>query len=430
MAGAYGEPIYQAYVDAVKSRQQADLQKQELQLNQMKMGMEYLNLQQSLQERQITSQVWQQMNGGQGGADGTAGGSGPNHNPTTGDDPTLKQAAVYDTLAAKLGGVNPKISIDYANKASEIRNRYYTQQKDKLQIAKAQTEQVANVFGSITDQGGYTEALAQLQDQGIDVTKFGLSGIYSTDAPKLESIAKQSMTYAQKLTAAHQSATEQQAGLTLQERIRHDQATEGTAAAHLALSEQSNQLQASWKRFDMEYKSREEARAQAGFQRTTDEAIGKAKHYAQTPNPKTDKPYIDSLMASDQRFKDLTTQQKQMASAEINLTARNALGEMVTKPGDTPSADDFMSAAQKAADGVAKRITTKSGGFFGMTKTAQIAPKQPDTTGTKANPSKGAVLPKTVSSQAEVSALAVGAQFTLNGKIYKKTSATEVEEVK
>ena len=442
--------IYQSYVDAVTGAAKAQEAQQELQLNKVRLGLETMSLAQQIQERQLTAQIMAEyQQGGQQGTQGTgsggqqgggqgagnpqsgpysvAGGSTPNANPTTGDDPSLRQAAMYDTLSAKLASVNPKSAMEYASKASTIRNQYYTRQKDQITMRKEQTSVVANLFGSVKDQDGYTAALAEVQDRyGVNIAQFGLTGTYSTDAPKLKQIAEGSMTYVQKLNAAHQSVQEQISQETLNERVRHDQQSEGIAGARLNLETQNHALQAEWKKWDMEFKSRQEARQQAGFDRTTDEALGKSKHYAATPNVKTDGPYIDALIENDPRLSTLGPKQKQMVKAEINMTARKQLADGVKKPGDTPSWEDFMSAADSAAKAVGKRVTPGTNGFFGFGGTkASIAPRTP----AGAQP-KGGPLPPPVSGLQDVKDKPAGFQFQYQGKVYKKTGPDNYEEVK
>ena len=398
----YGKPIYQAYVDAVRGNQEIQLQAQEMQVRKLQIYQDTLNIQQQMQERQAAAQVFGQ--GQQGATPSTA---------AAGQDPSEQMAQKFDKMSQVLGPINPKMAMEYATKASTIRDQMLTRQKDQLQITNARNDEVGRVLSGVNqgDQQGYTEALTKLSDMGIDISKWQLSGNVVQDFPKLGQIAKGTMSLKDKLTAQHQETQEQISQGTLNEKIRADSARIGIEGQRLGLESAKLSLDKTFKSDELDYKSRSDARAAAGFARATDMDLGKSKAFAAKPGA-GDKPYVASLVDNDPTLSGLSDKAKQAAQAEIILTARSALAKQVTKPGQTPSSEDFINEANKAAAKIAKRVTPGSNGMFGAGK-SNLPP-----------------LPVRIGSAAEAKDLGVGSQFSYNGKIYKKTGPDTAEEVK
>src|SRR6266404_6449333 len=219
MAGAYGEPIYQAYVDAVKAQVQTKNAQLEMGLHAVELQQGIINIQNQIAERKAISQAYQQDAQQQQKDSGV--------NPITGQsniDPAERTAQTYDRIAQNISRFNPKLALEYSTKASTLRDQSLTRKKNQIEISTKQSEVIGNIFGSIApgDQDGYTEALSKAADLGIDIGKMGLTGNVVQDMPKLQQIAKGTLTYKEKLTAEHQKATEDQALLTYQERVRYD----------------------------------------------------------------------------------------------------------------------------------------------------------------------------------------------------------------
>lgn len=407
-------PIYQAYVDAIKSQQEMQIQQQELQMNKIKTGFELMGLQQQLQERQIAAKIWGNQKD-PNAAQGAAGGAQPDANPSTGQDPSLGMADKMDQMGQALARVNPQKAEAWFTKASTLRNQYYTRVKDSLAVNKQQADVIGSTFGTIdpNDQVGYTAKLQELSDRGVDIGKFGLSGNVQQDMPKLKSIAESTLSYNQKLEAQHRTATEQQSLLGYQETVRHHQADEGLKGAQLSVAQQSLVVRTEWDKANLDFHARADARAQAGFDEKAPQALAKAQEHAGRVNS-NDMKYTQSLVESDPTLGKLSDPEKKAAAAEIALAARGDMQRKVTKPGDLPTADDFMASAQKAAGLVAKRVTPGKSGFLGFGSTAPS--RQP--------------LPPIATSKEDVQKLPVGEQFRFGDKMYKKTSATDVEEIK
>jgi hypothetical protein len=407
-------PIYQGYVDAVRQNAEAKLAKQDLVIHQLQGQQQLIDIQNQIQERKIAAQVW----GQQGTTPDTAG---------AGDDPSEQNAARMDKMAQALAPVNPKASLEWATKASTLRDQVATRKKDQLAAGAAQMKAVGDLFGAVKDQAGYTAALQTLAAQGVDITKFQLSGQLDQDTPKLEQLAKGSQTYSEKLTAAHQNVTEDQAQANYLEKVRHDRTDEGLKGAQINLQGQSLALRDSVEKSNLDYKARSDARAAAGFQRSTDMDLAKAQAQAGRPTA-ADKTYVESLIATDPVLSTLPDNQKKAVAAEMVLSARSRLAKGVKKPGDLPSADDFMNEVDKVKGDISKRVTSTTSGFGPWKSTdSTLAPRQAKTGGT-GTPGKPP-LPPTANSPADVAKVAIGSSVMINGKLYKKTSATEVEPI-
>jgi hypothetical protein len=410
-------PIYQGYVDAVRQNAEAKLAKQDLVIHQLQGQQQLIDIQNQIQERKIAAQVW----GQQGTTPDTAG---------AGDDPSEQNAARMDKMAQALAPVNPKASLEWATKASTLRDQVATRKKDQLAAGAAQMKAVGDLFGAVKDQAGYTAALQTLASQGVDITKFQLSGQLDQDTPKLEQLAKGSQTYSEKLTAAHQNVTEDQAQANYLEKVRHDRTDEGLKGAQINLQGRSLALRDSVEKSNMDYKARSDARAAAGFQRSTDMDLAKAQAQAGRPTP-ADKAYVDSLIASDPVLSTLPDNQKKAAASEMVLSARSKLAKGVKKPGDLPSADDFMGAVDEVKQDISKRVTKgNEGTWFGIgKKDATLAPRNAGSTGTASKPANKPPLPPTANSPADLAKVGIGDSLIIKGKLYKKISATEVEPI-
>src|ERR1700739_3822529 len=146
------KPIYQYYVDALQGRARAQQIPTETQLERIETGMKLFALNQTIQEQQIARQIW-----GEGGSQqqqpgvfdkSAAGGSTPNANPSTGQDPSLQTAARMDRMGQELMKINPLKSQEWFTKASTLRDQYYTRQKNQLEIQTRAADQVGKIFGS------------------------------------------------------------------------------------------------------------------------------------------------------------------------------------------------------------------------------------------------------------------------------------------
>ena len=405
--GAIMTPIYQTYLDAVRSQQLIENEKVELQLNKIRGAQELINVQNQIQERQAVSQAYQEA----------AQQKQPPTDPYSGKpatDPALTTAATYDKIAAKVGAFNPKLALEYTSKASQLRDQSYNRQRTQLEVSKAQTEALGSIFGSVapTDQEGYTAALAKLP-AGTDLTQFKLSGNIAQDYPKLQAIAKSTMTMNQKLEEEHRKVTENQAFLTYSEKVRHDEADEGLKGAGINLQSQRLALDKDYKAQDLGFKARADARAAAGLDRKDTNDLARSQEYAGKPI-KADGEYVKALIDADPTLSTLPDNQKKAVASELVLGARGAMAKSVTKPGQTVTSDDFAREVQKLVPLAIKRTTPGTKGFLGFG--GKEATRQP--------------LPPAVSSKADIDEMPVGSQFRVGTKIYKKTSATDAEEIK
>jgi hypothetical protein len=409
----FGPPIYQAYVDAVKSNMQRNAYKLELGLKAVELEQNVLNIQNQIAERKaITAAYAQEAQAQQQGQTGT--------NPVTGQanvDPAEKTAAVYDRIAKSVGLVNPKLALEYTAKASTLRDQALTRTKNKIEIAGKQTEEVGKIFGSIepTDQEGYTAALQKASDMGVDISKFGLSGNVAQDWPKLQQIAKQTLTFKDKMNEAHQKVTEDQADKNYREKVFYDHSRLSLEGAKVGMEANKIALQKQFHSDELNYRARSDARAQAGLERTDAMDLSKSKDFAGRPG-KMDMTYAASVIDSDPQLALLPDNQKKNLANQLVLGARAELSKSVTKPGQSVTADDFTSAVQRLLPIAKKGVDPGAkGGFLGIGQ-KDAALKSP--------------LPSAIETKDQFNALATGAQFRKGDKLYKKTGANQYEEIK
>jgi hypothetical protein len=415
MALNYGPPIYQAYIDAVQGRIKMQDAKLEMGLHAVELSQGIINIQNQMQERKAIADAYAQaqqpdQQGGQGG--GT--------NPATGQpnvDPAEKTAAIYDKIAANISRFSPKLALEYSTKASTLRDQAMTRQKNALDIMGKQTDAIGKVFSAIQpgDQQGYTDALASLPP-GTDISKFQLSGNVVQDWPRLQQIAKGTMSYKDNLEEAHRKVTEDQANLSYQEKVRYDSGRLGLEGANLNLNAQKVDLDKQWKSAEMDWHARTDARAAAGVSRTDAMDLAKSKDFAAKQADKG-APYIQSLIASDPDLSMLGDTQKKAVAQQLLLGAKAALSKQVTKPGDTVTADDFTREVNKLVPMAKKMVDPGKKGFFGTGIGAKDA-------------SLKGPLPQAIDTKEQFTALSVGDQFRKGDKMYKKTGPNQYEEIK
>lgn len=423
MALDYGPPIYQAYVDAVKSNIQQQEAKMELGLHAVELQQGIINIQNQMAERKAIADAYTQdaqpaQQGGQTGAQGPQGGG--QANPATGQPPAdtaERTAQVYDKIAAKLGPVNPKLALEYSTKASTLRDQAMTRQKGQLEVTQKQTEMIGSIFGSVQpgDQEGYTEALQKATGMGLNISTLGLTGNVVTDYPKLQKVAQGSMTFKQQLDAKHQKVTEDQADLNYREKVQYDGARIKLEGAKVGMEASKIDLDKQWKSDELSYRARADARAQAGLERTDAMDLSKSKDFAGRSG-KADAAYVQSVIGQDPDLALLPDNQKQNVTQQLVMGARSALSKSVTKPGQSVTADDFTREVDKLLPMVKKGIDPGAkGGWLGLGK-KETTLKSP--------------LPQAIDSKEQFQALPVGAQFRKGDKMYTKKSATDVEEIK
>lgn len=407
MAGGF-TPIYQYYLDAQRTRAETQKLQTDTTLDRVKGLIDIYALSKEMQEQQIARQVWGQQTQGQMRQPGVfdpeaVGSSQPDANPSTGDDPSLQMAARMDAMAKALAPVNPQKSMEWATKASTIRDQLYTRRTKQLEIQKKQTDEIASLFGSIQpgDQTGYTDSLMKLHDSGVDIRAFGLTGNLDADTPALKRLAQQSMTYSQKLEAQHKAWDENQRTAEFADRVRHEGQDEAIGWAKVGVAQAGESLRASHDKIMENYRAKEDARASAGVVRNDKLDVQRMRDMVMRPDPAgNDGKYADSLVAADPGLSQLSQSQKKAASAEIQIIARRKLADKITKPSDSlPSSDDFLTALHNATASVSKRVT-KGAGFFGKPSLATA-----------------------IYSPAELATKSVGDKVSIRGKTYEVTKA-------
>jgi hypothetical protein len=411
MALNYGPPIYQVYLDAVQGQVKAQEAKIEMGLHAVELQQGIINIQNQMQERQAIAQAYtQSQQQDQQGQAGT--------NPATGQpnvDPAEKTARVYDQIASNIGRFNPKLALEYSAKASTLRDQSMARQKNQLEITGKQTDAIGKIFSSIQpgDQQGYTDALSSLP-AGTDLGKFRLSGNVVQDWPRLQQIAKSTMTLKDNLEEAHRKVTENQADLTYQEKVKYDSGRLRLEGANLDLNAQKVDLDKQWKSSEMDYKARADARASAGVSRTDAMDLAKSKDFAARQADKG-VPYIQGLIAADPDLNMLPDNQKKAVTQQLLMGAKAALSKQVGKAGDTVTADDFTREVNKLVPMVKKQVAPATKGFLGL--------------GAK-DASLKAPLPQAIDTKAQFDSLGTGDQFRKGDKMYKKTGPNQYEEIK
>jgi len=81
---------------------------------------------------------------------------------------------------------------------------YRAAETSKLQQSNQQNKMkaVGGILSAVDSQEAYNAALPELQAAGVDISTLNLTGDYQQDAPKLQQIAKSTMTAAQQTTAS------------------------------------------------------------------------------------------------------------------------------------------------------------------------------------------------------------------------------------
>jgi hypothetical protein len=408
MALSYGPPIYQAYLDAVQGRIKVQESRMELGLHAVELQQGIINIQNQMQERQAIAQAYQQSNqqdqqqGQQGGGQQQI-------------DPAEKTARVYDSIAQNIGRFNPKLALEYSTKASTLRDQSMTRQKNAIEMTKMQTDAIGKIFTSVNpgDQQGYTDALSSLPP-GVDIGKFQLTGNIVQDYPRLQQIAKGTLTLKDNLEEEHRKVSENQAALTYAEKVRYDSGRLGIESANLNLNNIKVDMDKQWKEAELGYKARADARAQAGVERTDAMDLAKSKDFAARQADKG-APYVQGLIASDPDLSMLGDAQKKGVAQQLLLGAKSALSKQVAKPGDTVTSDDFTREVNKLLPMVKKNVVPGSKGFLGIGSTSA---------------SLKAPLPQSIDTKDQFNSLGVGDQFRKGDKMYKKTGPNQYEEIK
>lgn len=145
-------------------------------------------------------------------------------------DGTLDRNLLYTGMAdAGLGAKLPAIQKGFADQDKATRDA----QKADLEFKHQKVKAFGDIIGSAVDQASYTKALGTLQQMGIDVSQE--SPIYNPAT----------VAHARQMTLSGQQQLEQQwkalefgqKKVEFGETMRHNKATEGTAAGNLAVSQ-------------------------------------------------------------------------------------------------------------------------------------------------------------------------------------------------
>lgn len=184
MADSLFDIAYRGYTAPL----QADMLKQQVAEKKLTVQAGQMELQNTKAMNDELTKIW----GPGAGATATDAAS----NPTPDMTPKLQATA---GLMFKTGNVKEASSLLTAVSMSQY--RAMEAKKLMAQTQKEQAQAVGGIFGSIDSQEAYSAALPELQDKGVDIQRLGLTGDYQQDAPKLQQLARSTMTAAQQTTA-------------------------------------------------------------------------------------------------------------------------------------------------------------------------------------------------------------------------------------
>lgn len=264
-------------------------------------------------------------------------------NPTPDMTPKLQATAA---LMFKTGNVKDAgsllSSISLANyRATETAKLQQTNQTNKMKA-------VGGILGAVNSQEAYNAALPELQAQGIDITTLSLTGDFQQDAPKLQQIAKSTMTAAQQTTASDKEAAYK--GLNSYRQARLSQLDQGLGINIQKLN--LEQQRAKDQEFMQHHKVSEDAirdqRAQEGLDmHKLGDTARQAANVAKVQKPELDA--ARGVFATDDRTQNLPTNLRDtvatMAAQRTKLRLSQALKD--APPGSTYEPEDYDQALEE-----------------------------------------------------------------------------------
>jgi hypothetical protein len=315
-------------------------------------------------------------------------------NPTPDMAPKLQATAA---LMFKTGNVKEAGSLLSSMSMASYRAAESAKVQQTTQLNK--TKAVGGIVAAIDSQETYSAAIPELQEQlGDKFTSLGLTGDYQQDAPKLQMIAKSTMTAAQQTTASDKEAAYK--GLNSYRNARLAQLDQGLGINMQKLN--LEQQRAKDNEFMQHHKISEDAirdqRAQEGLDmRKLGDTARQAANVAKVQKPELDA--AKGVFATDDRTSTLPTNLRDtvatMAAQRTKLKLSQDMKD--APPGTTYEPEDYDSALEETMqqmdkEGLFKPSVPGGHGMFGTDpQYSHIPPKTGQ--GPKGPQAQGKTLP-------------------------------------
>jgi hypothetical protein len=193
MAESLFDTVYSGYSAPL----QAQLTKADIAYKQIATQTAQQELKNQVAMQDSLQQIW--------GPNGTLAANSAIDNPTDADAQRLSATA---HLMFQTGHASEGVGI--MNSMSLAQARQQTASNQQAKAVAARNVAVGGALGAATDQSSYSAALSTIQnDYGVDIEKYGLTGDYATDQPKIQAIVQGSMTANQQIKAAETHAAHQ-----------------------------------------------------------------------------------------------------------------------------------------------------------------------------------------------------------------------------
>lgn len=347
----------------------ADMMKQQIAEKKLTVQAGQMELQNTKAMQDGLQQIW----GPGGGTTATDAAS----NPTPDMTPKLQATA---GLMFKTGNVKEASSLLTAVSMSQY--RAMEAKKITAQTQKEEALAVGGIFNSIDSQEAYSAALPELQAKGIDIQKLGLSGDYQTDAPKLQQMAKSTMTAAQQTTATDRETNA--ANLNDYRNSRLTQLDQGLGIQMQRLKQQDRRITDN--EFMQHHKINEDALKDSRAQEGLDMRKLGAGARTMTNALKVQQPELKAaqgVFATDDRTQAIPQQQRDAVAGMAAMRAKRKIAaDIANQPAGTSyEPEDYDMALEEVMqdmekEGLFKPSTAGTPGFFGTDPTySHVPPK-------------------------------------------------------
>jgi hypothetical protein len=323
------------------------------------------------------------------------------------DDATNAKLQATAAAMFKTGNVSDGTSL--LNVLGQNKQRQALAQSRALTASATGLKMIGSAFGAVDSQESYTAVLQDLQDSGQDISRFGLSGDFETDAPKLKALANASLTQAQRLNAADRQTKE--ADVTDYRTNRLAQMSQGLGyqAQRLAQGDRRISDTEAAQADKVTEEAKRDERYQEGLSDKMTQSVQKTQAITARVQP-TELAISKELFNSDAAVAAVPQQLRDVYSKEAAQRAKKILADKVKAPGQSYDPADYTDALHQAIGEMQKQgrfdPTTRTAGLLGTgigaADSYSYQPPQrtaPPANAPAAQQQKPAPLPKAVTSQ-------------------------------
>jgi hypothetical protein len=345
------ETLFDISMRAWNAPVQADIQKQQLLLDKQAVQNQAIDLQNKIGLQQDMAKIW--------GPNGTASAE----NAIASGDITSSPKFIATAQALATRG-QPQAAASYLSGLSMLGERASITKKNNQQVQWRTAERTGSILGAVSDESGYTNALAQLKAENIDPASLGLVGDWKVDGPKLPQLARSAMTSAQQLQAqdreqAH-SDTEAQRNIAngfVQQRL-------GQGAQRLSVQENLAQLAHSRFNWQQGEADKRDSRAQAGLDLRSIGAEDRSfANASRLQKPESD--IAQGIFQTDQRTMDLPDPLKKSLATLAARRAKQQIASDMMNNGDSEyEPEDFGAALNEQINQMQRQGLFKTEGDY------------------------------------------------------------------